>query len=214
MLTITRFVLNPFQENSFLLYDESSCEAMFVDPGIYYPEEKKAVDKFLIDHTLHLTQIVNTHLHLDHCFGINYLKEKYKVTLAAGSADASLGLSLPVQCRRFGIKDCDKGVTIDRELHDGDVIRLGDNKLTVIHVPGHSPGGIALYCEAQKFVIAGDSLFRGSIGRTDLEGGDHATLIKAIRTGLMSLPDDTRILPGHGEFTTVGYERQHNPFIQ
>lgn len=214
MLAITRFVLNPFQENSYLLYDETIHEAILVDPGMYYPEEKKAVDKFLAEHSLHLTQIVNTHLHLDHCFGIGYLKEKYQASLAAHSGDAALGLNMAEQCRRFGIKDCDRSVAIDRELHDGDVITLGDNLLKVIHIPGHSQGGIALYCEAQKFVIVGDSMFKGSIGRTDLEGGDHATLVKAIRTGLMSLPDDTKVLPGHGEFTTIGYERNYNPFIQ
>lgn len=213
MLNITRFVLNPFQENTYLVYDQVSREAIVVDPGMYYEEENKAVDKFLADNKLRLTGIVNTHLHLDHCFGAEYLKQKYGAGLAAHKADAPLGDSLPAQCRRFGIKDRDKGVTIDRELVDGDVISIGDNELKVIHVPGHSPGGIALYCAAQHFVLVGDSLFNGSIGRTDLEGGNHATLIGAITDGLLSLPDDTTVLSGHGEPTTIGYERSHNPYL-
>lgn len=213
MFKITRFELNPFQENTYILADEATSDAIIVDPGMYQDEEFKAVDRFIADNGLHLTQIVNTHMHLDHCFGASYVKSKYGVKLAAHPDDASLGLSLPEQCRRFGIKKCDQGVEIDIPLADGDEIRVGESRLRVLHVPGHSRGGIALYCAEQKFVLVGDSLFKGSIGRTDLEGGNHATLIKAITDKLLVLPDDTTVLSGHGEPTTIRYERGYNPYL-
>lgn len=214
MLQITRFVFNPFQENTYLLYDDVSLDAIVVDAGMYYKEESEAIDKFIADNRLHLVMAISTHMHLDHCFGVEYLKEKYNVKLAANSADKELGYALPMQCRRFGINSIECGLSIDRALCNGDEIKLGGSTLKVIHLPGHSPGGIALYCAEQKFVIVGDSLFKGSIGRTDLDGGDHAALISSIKSGLMSLPDDTTVLSGHGEPTTIGFERRNNPYIR
>ena len=213
MLKITRFVLNPFQENTYIVYDEQSKDAVIVDPGMYYEEENKAVESFISDNGLRLTAVINTHMHLDHCFGAKFLHDKYGVGVSAHASDAPLGQSLPEQCRRFGINNCKEGLDIARPLADGDTICIGDSVLNVIHIPGHSPGGIALYCPRQKFVIVGDSLFKGSIGRTDLEGGNQEVLVRAIRKGLLTLPDDTVVLSGHGEPTTIGQERMSNPFL-
>lgn len=214
MLKIIRFELNMFQENTYLLYDSDTREALIVDPGMYYPEEVAAVEKYIDDNNLTLTQIVNTHMHLDHSFGIASLRSKYGVGLAAGEADAPLAATLQQQCLRFGIKGmCTGGEQVDRHLHQDDTIQLGHYSLVVIEVPGHSPGGIALYCRQEKFVIVGDSLFRGSIGRTDLEGGNHEQLVKAIQQGLLSLPPDTNVLSGHGPDTTIGDEIKSNPYL-
>lgn len=214
MLSITRFEVNMFGELTYLLVDEATRECAIVDAGMHCREEEEAVDRYIADNGLKLTLLINTHLHMDHSFGINHLKRKYGVQLAANMGDQPYGDNFKAQLTRFGIKpEGHENVTIDRPLHTGDIIRIGDSSLEVIEVPGHTPGGIALYCKAQNFVLVGDSLFAGSIGRTDLPGGDHPTLIRAIREGLMTLPDDTTVLSGHGEPTTIGRERTHNPYL-
>lgn len=214
MLTIKQFIFNPFGESTYVVFDQTSRQAIVVDPGMTNSAERAQFDRYIEDNGLSLTGIVNTHLHLDHCFGANYVKDKYGVPVKAHAADAPLGASVPLQARRFGLGNvAAEGVTIDVPLADGDTVTLGDDKLEVIHVPGHSPGGIALYSPTGKFVIAGDSLFKGSIGRTDLEGGDHAMLVKAVTDRLLTLPDDTLVLSGHGEPTTIGREKLSNPYL-
>ena len=215
MLEIKQFAFGPFGVDTYILYDPETLEAIVVDPGMVDPGEYRIFDDFIQSHNLKLTQIVNTHLHLDHCFGDNYVRNKYGVQVNAHTADAPLGEALKNQCALFGI--CgpdDTPVKIDVPLHDGDSIHVGKYTLKVIHVPGHSPGGIALYCKDGNFAIVGDSLFRGSIGRTDLPGGDYNTLVNAVNDRLMSLPDSTLVLSGHDMSTTIGRERQSNPYIR
>lgn len=211
MFKINKIAVNPFEENSFLLVDEATGDAIAVDPGMFYPEEEKAFDRLVEEQGAHLIQIVNTHLHLDHCFGLNYVKDKYGIGLAANIGDAALGRGVAGQEARFGMHRNPKPVVIDVPLKDGDIIKVGASSLQVIAVPGHTPGGIALYCAEQKFVLSGDSLFRSSIGRTDL-GGNHDTLVNSIREKLLTLPADTVVIPGHGPTTTIAAER-HNPFL-
>ena len=161
-----------------------------------------------------MTQIILTHGHLDHCFGADYVRSRYGTPIKAHSDDIPLTDMLGVQAERFGMgKHFPKGISIDVQLKDGDTIEIGESRLEVIHVPGHSPGGIALYDKADGYVISGDSLFRGSIGRTALPGGNHATLVNAVRNRLLSLPENTMILPGHGDFTRVGIEKKSNPYL-
>jgi glyoxylase-like metal-dependent hydrolase (beta-lactamase superfamily II) len=216
MLEVEKFVVNPFGENTYLVFDRRSRECIIVDPGMFNAEERALIDSFIRDNGLKLVQIVNTHLHLDHCFGINNAKADYGIKLAAHPGDAFLGESFVEQLGRFGFNV--KGpeapqILIDVQLSDGDAIKIGDNELRVISVPGHSPGGIALYDAADGFVITGDSLFRGSIGRTDLAGGDMNTLIDSVTDKLLSLPDDTVVMPGHGPYSTIGEEKHSNPFL-
>lgn len=213
MLSIKQFIFNPFGESTYVVSDGDSREAIVVDPGMTDVAERERFDCYVADNGLKLTGVVNTHMHLDHCFGANYVKDRYGVPVRAHKADAPLGLALAEQGRRFGLGGLGDAVVIDAPLADGDRIALGKDFLEVIHVPGHSPGGIALYSPTGKFVIAGDSLFQGSIGRTDLEGGDHATLVRSVTERLLSLPDDTLVLPGHGPATTIGDERRSNPFL-
>lgn len=214
MLSIKQFIFNPFGEATYIIYDQESSDAIVVDPGMVENAENTRFDKFIEDNNLNITGIINTHLHLDHCFGNNYVKNKYGVPVRAHIADAPLGQNIASQVARFGLPiRSGEPVTIDIPLNQGDTISLGKDILHVLHVPGHSPGGIALYSPTGKFVIAGDSLFKGSIGRTDLPGGDHATLIKAVTDKLLTLPDDTLVLSGHGEPTTIGDEKASNPFL-
>ena len=141
------------------------------------------------------------------------MRDKYGVKVAANVGDAPLGADLGAQIRRFGGRGAMDSVTIDVPLKDGDIIKVGSGELKVIETPGHSKGGICLYCETGKFLISGDTLFRGGVGRTDLEGGDARQLTDSIRTKLVTLPDDTAVLPGHDRFTTIGDEKRSNPYV-
>ena len=213
MLTIYKFTFNLFGENTYLLVDDDTKEAAVVDPGMSDQSEKEAFDKRVKDIGAKINQIINTHLHLDHCFGISHVTDKYGAKVMANNADAALGRSVPEQTARFHIPTQAKSVEIDVPLADGDTISIGNSRLEVIHVPGHTPGGIALYWRKGGIVIVGDSLFKGSIGRTDL-GGNHAQLIDSIRRKLLTLPPETKVLSGHGPITTIGEEAIGNPYLQ
>lgn len=213
MLKVKQFTFNPFGENTYLIIDKETGYAVLVDPGMFNQRERDEFDNYVGGNDLKIQQIVNTHLHLDHCFGDNYVRDRYGVKIYASVSDAPLGEQVPAQGLKFGLKIQPEAVRIDEPLKDGDIIKIGDCGLHVIEVPGHSPGGIALYCPQGKFVLTGDSLFRGSIGRTDLPGGDHSLLVKSVKDKLFSLPDDTRVLPGHEGMTTIGEEKKFNPFV-
>lgn len=214
MLRLARFVFNMFAVNTYVVYDEDSREAIVIDPGMIDEEEKKALDNFITKNSLTITGIVNTHMHIDHCFGANHVKTTYSAKLMGGDADSTLAASLPEQSARFGLPNAAGPVVIDMNLRQGDKVEIGKQNLEVIEVPGHSPGSIALYSPEQKFVIVGDALFERSIGRTDLPGGNHRQLVDAIKTHLLTLPDDVTVFSGHGNPTTIGQERLHNPFVQ
>lgn len=213
MLKVKQFTFNPFGENTYLIVDKESGDAILVDPGMFNQRERDEFDNYVKDNNIKIQQIVNTHLHLDHCFSDNYVRDKYGVKISGSLSDAPLGEEVPVQGLRFGLKAQSEAVHIEVPLKDGDVIKIGESEFHVIEVPGHSPGGIALYCPQGKFVLTGDSLFRGAIGRTDLPGGNHPQLVKSVTDKLLSLPDDTRVLPGHEGMTTIADEKKYNPFL-
>lgn len=213
-MKISRFTVNPFGVNSYVMWDADTLEAAIVDPGMTDEAERKALDSFIERQGLKPVHLINTHMHLDHIFGNLYVKEKYGLDIKAHPADDFLGRSLEDQTARFHlpIKATNQG--LDVELHDGDRLYLGTEPIDIISVPGHSPGSVALYCPESGFVITGDALFRGSIGRTDLPMGDYPTLIAAIRDRLLTLPPDTVVLPGHGPESTIGQEKSSNPYIK
>ena len=209
MIVTTQF--NPFQVNTYLVI--SGGEVMIVDPGMLLPEENSRLFDYIKSHSLKVTQIVNTHLHLDHIFGNQAAAEEYGRTPKAHRADFPLGQTLADQARSFGLPDnlVRQPQSFDT-LADGDTLSVGELKIRVIAVPGHSPGGIALYCAQEGWVITGDSLFQQSIGRTDLPGGNHRQLIESVRTRLLTLPPETKVYPGHGPSTTIGAEL-NNPYL-
>lgn len=202
-----------FGLNTYVVWDETTRQAMIVDPGMISTDEEYVLAEYVRTNNLKVTDLVNTHLHLDHTFGNDYVKKIYVVPLQAHAADAPLGLSRADQCRRFGLTGNIGPVMIDRELIEGDRITIGQTVFEVLHVPGHSPGSIVLYDSVDGYLIAGDVLFRHSIGRTDLPGGNHAQLVSAIRNKLLTLPENTIVYPGHGPTTTIGEELHGNPFI-
>lgn len=213
-MKVSRFVFNMFGVNTYVVWDPESLEAAIIDPGMIDERERNALDGFIESRGLKATQLINTHSHLDHIFGNTYMKEKYGLEFKAHPADAFLANTLPEQSALFGLRMSLTPQGIDVELHDGDTLFLGKERMEVLGVPGHSPGGIALYCPESNFVITGDTLFPGSMGRTDLPKGDYATLADAIRRKLLTLPDSTVVLSGHGGETTIGNEKKSNPFLK
>jgi glyoxylase-like metal-dependent hydrolase (beta-lactamase superfamily II) len=199
-------MVGPLQSNSYLLADEVTREAALFDPGM----ESEPVADILARERLIVTAIINTHGHFDHVFGNAYFKAKTGAPLLMHRADLDLVKRLEEQSLYFGFR-ATPSPPPDRFLEEGDEVRVGGIRLRVLHTPGHSAGGICLVTDGTAFV--GDTLFAGSIGRTDLPGGSAETLLTSIREKLLTLPDDTVIYPGHGPATTIGHERRHNPFL-
>ena len=212
-MQVAVFQFSLFGINTYLIFDPESKECIIVDPGMTTREEEEAIENFISLKGLTLTQVVNTHLHIDHVAGIPYLRKKYGVPVLAHEGDKFLGENIAEQARMFGL-DLNIGeLEITQYLKAGDKIKIWKGELDVISVPGHSKGSIALYDKDSKFLISGDALFQGSIGRTDLPGGNYRELIDSIETNLLSLPDDTVVLPGHGNSSTIGEEKKSNPFL-
>lgn len=211
MLKVKQFEFNMFGENTYLVYDTETKDAAVVDPGMFTDDERAEFDSYVASAGLRIIEVINTHLHLDHCFSDNYVRDRYGVKVAANVGDEPLGLDLGAQIRRFGGRGDMPPVHVDVRLEDGDVISIGKGRIEVIATPGHSRGGICLYCKDGNFLLSGDTLFRRSVGRTDLEGGNARTLVDSIRRRLFVLPDDTVVFPGHERPTTIGEEKRCNP---
>ena len=188
-------------------------DAAIVDCGALFPREEERIETFVSDNNLKVKYILNTHLHLDHCFGNAWAAGRYGVLPMAHEDDETLLARMGEQARMFGLPFEVRTEKLGGYLKDGDVLTLGKNRIEVIHTPGHSRGGLCFYIPSAGWLISGDSLFEGSIGRTDLEGGSYATLIKSITERLMTLPEDTVVYPGHGPYTTIGDEKKCNPFL-
>jgi glyoxylase-like metal-dependent hydrolase (beta-lactamase superfamily II) len=211
MIEIASFVFSPFSENTYILYDETS-EAVIIDPGCSDAYERKQLKDFIEQKKLKVIKLLNTHCHLDHVFGNEFVKKTYQVqTYAHTNEDFNIGM-LEVSARMFGIGHIES-TQIDAYIEEGDIIEFGNSSLRTIFAPGHSPGHLVFYSPEQNFCINGDVLFRMSIGRTDLPGGNHKQLIESIKQKMFVLPDETTIYTGHGNPTTIGFEKLHNPFL-
>ena len=213
-MKVAIFQFSLFGINTYVVYDPQTSDCAVIDPGMLGEEEEKAMADFIERNKLHVTNVINTHLHIDHAVGNNFLKEKYNVPVLAHKLDEPLGERIQQQAYMFGINEKFKGVEITDYLKDGDIIKIGNGELEVICVPGHSQGSVALYDKKDGFIIVGDALFNGSIGRTDLPGGNYEQLITSIKNRLLTLPGDTVVYPGHGPSTTIANEKNLNPYLK
>lgn len=211
MVQIKQLILNPFQENTYIIYDETK-EAVIIDAGCHTQSGIDEVKKFVSTENLIIKYLLITHGHIDHIIGLQPLKEIYQVESLAHADELALIKSIPAQALMFGFK-MDKAPVIDKTFKDGDKITFGNSCIEVIHTPGHSKGGVCFLLRESKILISGDTLFQGSIGRTDL-GGNYETLIMSIINKLIPLGDDVVVYPGHGDSTTIGYEKKYNPFLR
>lgn len=211
MLKIKVFTFSPIQENTYVLYNEKN-ECAIIDPGCYFPEEQETLKAFIDKNGLQPKLLLNTHCHLDHVFGNKFIAETFGLKLQLHPKEEIVLQFAPTSGLMYEMPfDNYSGEFIF--LNDDDEIFLGEDKLEVIHAPGHSPGSICFYCKAQNFIIGGDVLFNGSIGRTDLPMGDHQTLINSIKQKIFLLPDEVVVYNGHGRETTIGNEKKYNPFV-
>ena len=211
MLKVKVFTFSPVQENTYILYNEHN-KAIIIDPGCYFTAEQETLKNFINDTQLEPVRLLNTHCHLDHVFGNKWVHETWGLELWLHAGEEPVLKLAPLSGEKWGLPFQNYTGPL-HFLEEGDTILLGDDELKVIPAPGHSPASICFYCEKQNLLIGGDVLFRESIGRTDLPGGDHDTLLKSIREKLFVLPNNVVVYPGHGIPTTIGYEKEHNPFL-
>ncbi|HEY0741794.1 MAG TPA: MBL fold metallo-hydrolase [Chryseosolibacter sp.] len=209
-MKVEKFVFNPFQENTYVLYDDTK-ECVVIDPGCIEPEEKHELRDFIESNGLKVKLLLNTHCHVDHVLGNDFVKETYKVELLIHEADLPVLKAVRAYAPSYGFFQYHEAEP-DRFIKEGDIITFGKQSLDVLFVPGHAPGHVAFYNAKEKMVIAGDVLFYNSIGRTDMPGGDYDTLITSIHEKLFTLPDDITVFPGHGPETSIGFEKKTNPF--
>lgn len=213
-MQVKTFEFNYFGVNTYIVWNEATRETAIIDPGMFKPSEYDIFTEFIKEKGLKIVRLINTHMHIDHIMGDDFVEEHYGVGLTAHRADAFWGEARDIQAAMFHLKNLNTTpIKIDIEVNQGEKIYLGNEWMEVLEVPGHSPGSIALYCSHDNFVITGDALFDGSIGRTDLHGGDFKILIGSIKNRLLTLPPQTIVYPGHGPQTTIGKEIESNPFL-
>jgi hydroxyacylglutathione hydrolase len=210
MLQIQSFAFNPFQENTYVLYDETKA-CVVIDPGCYEDDEKEALTNFIEIQGLKVSLLLNTHCHVDHVLGNSFIKDKYNVKFLIHPNDEPVLKAVKIYASNYGFHRYHEA-TPDEYLKEGDIVSFGNQALKVLFVPGHAPGHVAFYSQENKVLIGGDVLFLNSIGRTDLPGGNYNTLIDSIHQKLFTLPDDVSVYPGHGPKTTIGFEKRTNPF--
>jgi hydroxyacylglutathione hydrolase len=211
MIKVAYFTFNPLAENTYVLSNEKG-NAVIIDAGCYFTEEEKTLKNYIDENSLTPVQLLNTHCHLDHVFGNNWVHKNYGLELYIHEGEQTVLEFAPAVGNMYGLSFTNyKGPL--HFLKEGDEVFLGDDKLKVLFTPGHSPASICFYCSAQNFIIGGDVLFYESVGRFDLPGGNEVQLYQSIKEKLYVLPDETIVYPGHGEPTTIGHEKKYNPFV-
>lgn len=213
-MKINRFSFSAFQESTFVIWDDESLECAIIDPGCYYSRERQVLENFISKNNLKVKYLLLTHIHLDHYFGAPFVARTYNVPVSACKEDEFLLDMMSMQADMYGTPLPDAPIAIGNYLTAGDTLYLGTEPIEVRQVPGHSKGSLAYYLPQSGCVFCGDALFEGSIGRTDLPGGDFDELLSSIRTQLFTLPADTVAYPGHGPSTTIADEIRSNPFLQ
>lgn len=212
MLKIKLFTFNMFSENTIIIWDDKSGDAAIVDPGTSSSTEENELLSFISSKDLRIKYLINTHCHIDHILGCSFVKEKFNPVYYAPELDLPLLDNAQQQAQMFDL-DIDQPPIPDKLITEQTEIMIGESKLQFLFTPGHTPGEFCIYIEEEKICVTGDVLFKESIGRTDLWGGNYETLLNSIHEKLILLPDDVVIYPGHGEPSTIGYEKQNNPFL-
>lgn len=212
VIRIKTFTFNPFQENTYLLFDETT-ECIVIDPGCYENYEQRELEEFVYQNGLKVVKVINTHCHVDHVVGNSFVKAKYKVKLSIPKLEDQIFRAVKAYAPNYGFFKYEEA-EVNEYIELNQRISFGNSFLETLFVPGHSPGHLAFYHPHQNFLISGDVLFNGSIGRTDLPLGDYDTLIESIKSKVYTLPDNTTVFPGHGPETTIGIEKRSNPFIR
>jgi hydroxyacylglutathione hydrolase len=212
MLSVQPFTFNPVQENTYIVYNDAK-ECCIIDPGCYFASEEQQLVDFVESNGLTPLFLLNTHCHLDHIFGNRFIHKRYSLTLHLHKLEKQVLDLGPVSGQMWQLPFDNYDGEL-KYIAEGDTIKLGDEELEILFTPGHSPGHVCFYSKEHKFLIGGDVLFQGSVGRTDLPGGDFATLEESIKTKLYTLPEDVIVHPGHGDSTTIGEERKTNPFVK
>lgn len=210
-MNVISLTFNAFQENSYILFDDTK-ECIIIDPGCNSPKEEQILVRTIKEHGLTPTRLINTHCHIDHVFGNKFVAKRYNLELESHRGEIPVLEAVSQVAKMYGLGTVTSPL-ITKFLEEGDELKFGNTTMSVLFTPGHSPASISFYNEADKILIAGDVLFQGSIGRTDLPGGNHDLLIKNIKTKFLVLPDDVVVYSGHGPSTNIGFERAHNPFL-
>ena len=211
-MKIARLIFNPIQENTYIIWDDT-LEAAVIDAGNMNERENEALAKFIADNGLKPKYALNTHGHFDHLLGVDFLREKYGAQLAMSSKDEFLLKGASVSAELFGVKADALPEAIDVDLEGKESIKFGNTELKIIPTPGHTPGHVAFFEPESKVLFTGDTLFRESIGRTDLPGGDYSWIMRSIIENILPLGDDVKIYPGHGDTSDIGHESMYNPFV-
>ena len=212
MLVVKKFIFNVFSVNTYIIWDESSKECMIIDPGCSDTDEEQRLRRYLDDNRLHVLYLLNTHCHIDHVMGCNFVKDQYEARYYIPEKDIDLLDHASVQADAFGI-EIKRPPLPDVLITEDTRLILGNSPVTFLFTPGHTAGEYCFYLSKESICITGDVLFKNSIGRTDLWGGDYDTLISSVKTKLFPLPDNVMIYPGHGEASKIGLEKRDNPFL-
>lgn len=211
MIKVASFTFNPFSENTYVVHDETK-QCVIIDPGCYDTAEQNELVNFLNENDLVPVKLLNTHCHLDHVLSNKFFAEKYQLGLEINELELPVLKNVLPVAHLYGV-NAEESPLPSKFLTEADLVKFGNSTFSILFTPGHSPGSISFVNKEGKFVIAGDVLFYRSIGRSDLPGGDAATLINSIKTKLFTLPDDFQVYSGHGQATTIGFEKRNNPFV-
>jgi hydroxyacylglutathione hydrolase len=211
MINIKQFTFNAYQENTYVLFDETG-ECVIIDPGMYDGAEQNELVQFIVGATLKPVLLLNTHCHIDHVFGNKFVFDQWGLKPQFHQGELVVLQSIPGYAPQMGMS-YELSPEPEVYLPESGEVHFGNSSLKLIFAPGHSPAHLCFYAEGDNFMIGGDVLFYGSIGRTDLPGGNYQQLITSIKENLFILPPETKVFPGHGKLTTIGYEQKHNPFL-
>ena len=212
-MLIKAFTFNPVGENTYIIWDEETKEAAIIDAGMSNNRENEAVSQFVAQENLKLKFALQTHMHFDHVWGLSYIKETYGLNPLCHIADESIYADVPEMTSMFRLSMAWNLPAIERHIDERETIQLGNTTIKVLHTPGHTPGGLSYYIPSANIIFTGDTLFQGSIGRTDLPGGNLSDEIESIKKKIITLPTETTIYSGHGPKSNVGWELRNNPYL-